>query len=173
MEIRVYPDPVLRRPAELASSIDDRLRKTVAEMFTVMKACRGVGLAGPQVGVSIQLLTVNLTGEDGDDAAFVNPAIVSSKGSEESEEGCLSFPGLYGNVRRAKRVTVHAYDLDGRECTMAAKGLAARAWQHELDHLAGVLFIDKMSPVSRMAIARNLDDMEAAFAKRNGQQATT
>ena len=107
------------------------------------------------------------------DHVFLNPIILATKGSEEADEGCLSFPGLYGKVRRAKWVKVRAYDLEGAEHTMEATGLAARAWQHEIDHLAGVLYIDKMSPISRMAIARNLEDMEAAFAKLQAQGAAT
>jgi len=171
MRLRFYPDPALRRPAEPVTEINDELRRIATEMFRVMKDARGLGLAAPQVGLAIQLVTVNLTGEDSDDVAYLNPTIVSAKGNEEAEEGCLSFPGLYGKVRRARQVRVQVYDLDGREHTLDAKGLEARAWQHEVDHLNGVLFIDKMSPVSRMGIARNLEDMEAVFTKAQTSQA--
>ena len=171
MAIRVYSDPVLRRPGEAVTQIDGALRHTAAEMFEAMEAARGLGLAAQQVGLPTQLLTMNLTGEEGGNVAYVNPILVASKGTEEAEEGCLSFPGLYGKVRRAKWVRVRAYDLEGIEHTLEATGLSARAWQHELDHLAGVLFIDKMNPVSRMAIARNLADMEAAFANRRSEGA--
>src|SRR5207248_7480252 len=121
----------------------------------------GLGLAAPQVGLDIQLLVMNFAGDAAQtDKEFVaiNPLIVESKGRLNDREGCLSFPGLYQNVIRAKSVKVQAYNLKGELYEMTCSDLPARVWQHEIDHLNGVLFIDKMGPLARMGSKKYLDD---------------
>src|SRR5262249_23505100 len=138
------------------------------EMIELMYAHKGLGLAGPQVGVPFQLLVLNLSGDPQNrDAAqvWLNPVILDKKGTVEDEEGCLSFPGLYQKVRRAKTVQVQAYNLQGQAMEITASDLASRAWQHEIDHLLGVLFIDKMGPVGKLASRTMLKDFERDYAK--------
>jgi peptide deformylase len=134
-------------------------------MLDSMYESAGVGLAAPQVGESVTLITVDTTGEQQDPRIFVNPRIIEKFGEQTCEEGCLSVPGVAGNVTRAERVVVAAYDLEGRKIELKAEGLAARAFQHELDHLRGVLFIDHLSPSEQMAIRARLKELERELEK--------
>src|SRR5262249_10757441 len=146
MKIVQYPHPSLRHPGKPLTAIDKKLQLQVGAMFDLMYEARGVGLAATQVALPFQLLIMNLTidPEQRDkEEVYINPVIVERKGSMEDEEGCLSFPGLYQTVRRAKTVKVHAYNMKGEPVEIVASDLASRAWQHEIDHLNGVLFIDK------------------------------
>jgi peptide deformylase len=168
MKILNYPHPSLRYPAVPVTKIDARLNGFAQEMIELMYAHKGLGLAGPQVGLPFQMIVLNLSGDpDNRDAAqvWLNPVILEKKGTVEDEEGCLSFPGLYQKVRRAKTVTVQAYDRNGVAKEITASELASRAWQHEIDHLLGVLFIDKMSPVGKLASRAMLKDFERDYAK--------
>ena len=168
MKILNYPHPSLRYPAVPVTKIDERLRTYAKEMIELMYAHKGLGLAAPQVGVPFQLLVLNLSGDPQNrDAAqvWLNPVILDKKGTVEDEEGCLSFPGLYQKVRRAKNVQVQAYDINGVAKEITASDLASRAWQHEIDHLLGVLFIDKMGPVGKLASRAMLKDFERDYAK--------
>jgi peptide deformylase len=133
-------------------------------MLELMYLNKGLGLAGPQVALPVQLLVMNFEGEaDKKDMEYVavNPVILSRKGTQEGDEGCLSFPDLYQKVRRAKTVTVQYYDLSGNLCEMTAHDLPARLWQHEIDHLHGRLFIDMMGPIGRMSSKSVLKGFEA------------
>jgi len=158
--VRLYGDPVLRTRAAEVTSVDDSLRALAADMRDTMHAYRGVGLAANQVGVLQRVLVVDVPGpEEGDPhAAFtmVNPVITKRSGTEVGEEGCLSIPGIYEDVSRALTLTVSFLDEQGKPVTLEAEGYFARAIQHEVDHLDGVLFVDRLSPLKRSFLRRPL-----------------
>ena len=158
-----YPDPVLRKKAQMIEEIDDEVRARAAEMLEIMYESKGVGLAGPQAGWSARIVTVNHTGEDEDERILINPEITKQEGEETDEEGCLSLPGIRGKISRAARVEVEAYDLEGRDVHIEAEGLLARAWQHEIDHLDGVLILDRMSPAAHLLSRRQIKELESAY----------
>ena len=137
-------------------------------MLELMYEHQGLGLAAPQVALPVQLLVLNFEGDaQKKDMEYVaiNPVILDRKGSQEGNEGCLSFPDLYQKVRRAKTVTVQYYDLQGGLKEMTCHDLPARVWQHEIDHLNGVLFIDKMGSLGLSRSQKDLDKFIADFAK--------
>lgn len=162
LDIVLWPDPVLLAGTEVITEVDDDLRAVVAEMRRVLFEERGVGLAAPQVGIARRLMLVCPSGEPGDEFVVINPEIVALEGEELGEEGCLSFPGIYGKVPRAVTIRVRYQDLDLREREMELEGWVARIFQHELDHLDGEVFINRMTPESR---ARIEDDLEALRAR--------
>ena len=166
-EIRLLGDPVLRRPADPVPAVDDDVRALVEDLMQTMYEADGVGLAAPQVGVSLRVIVVDTREEEGADAlALINPRIAeSSEDTEKAEEGCLSVPGVADIVERPVRVVVEALDSSGAPVRVAADGLRARALQHEVDHLDGVLFLDRLSALKRrLALQkwRKLRDEEAA-----------
>ena len=146
-EILVYPDPFLSRKAVPVAAVDDRVRALIRDMFETMYAAEGVGLAAPQVGVGKRVIVVDVSPVDETIApvAVVNPEIVEREGSVTGVEGCLSVPGVQGEVCRAETVEVRGKDEQGRPVRIRAAGILSRALQHEIDHLDGVLFIDRVS----------------------------
>src|SRR5262245_60108691 len=140
--VRIYGDPVLRERAAPVTSFDDELRQLVADLHETMRAYFGVGLAANQVGVAQRVAVVDVPLDDGQHAVhtLVNPEIVSRSGSESGEEGCLSIPGIYDDVTRSLEIMVRARDEHGQPIELSATGYLARAIQHEIDHLDGVLF---------------------------------
>lgn len=156
-----YPDPVLRRVAEPVTTFDAGLRRVVEAMYARMIASKGVGLAAPQVGISQRILVLNPTGERGpDDLALINPTIVARAGDEGwYDEGCLSFPSIYAEVKRPDRCTVTYQDVDGRAHEREFDGFTSRIVQHEYDHLEGVLLVDRMSPADRQRHKAALQDL--------------
>lgn len=168
LRIVPYPHPALRQESRPVAQIDDKLRGIVREMFDLMYASNGVGLAANQVGIPLRFFVLNLTAdaEQADqERVFINPEIVKRHSSEESEEGCLSFPGLYGKVRRARKIRVQAYDLQGNSVEVEADELLGRAIQHETDHLDGKLFIDYLGPTSKTSANVKVKEIEAGFRK--------
>lgn len=165
MHIIPYPHPTLRRKSKPVKRVDAELRKIIAEMFELMYEARGVGLAANQVGIPLRFFVINTEADPtkGPERVFINPVITQPKGFSEAEEGCLSLPGLYGNVTRPKQVRVNAYDLAGNEINEEVTGLLARAAQHELDHLDGVLFFDRMNETGKIAVRDSLDEFETDF----------
>jgi peptide deformylase len=166
MEIVKYPDPVLRRGGQKIETFDQKLADTAAEMLDAMYLYRGVGLAAPQVGLEIDLLVLNPSGEPGQKAeemALVNPRVTARKRLEWGEEGCLSFPGIYADVERHAEITVVYHDLAGFERTLEAQDFLARVILHEMDHLDGVLFVDRLSPVDRIRVKSKLLELERAY----------
>jgi peptide deformylase len=131
-------------------------------MARLMVELRGVGLAAPQVGIAKRFMLVSPTGERDDVRVVLNPEVLRTEGEEEMEEGCLSFPGLYGTVRRATRVHVTYRDLDWAAHDLELEGFVARIFQHEFDHLNGVVFVDRMSQADRVRIRPRLDDLRRA-----------
>jgi peptide deformylase len=144
--ILIYPDPFLLKKAAPVSRVDEKVRELIRDMFETMRAASGVGLAAPQLGVGKRVIVVDISPVEKEVAplALVNPEIVESKGLAEGTEGCLSLPGVEGVVPRAEFVLVKARDEQGRQVQLTASGFLARALQHEIDHLDGVLFIDRI-----------------------------
>jgi peptide deformylase len=170
-KIVLYPHPALRHPAKPLSAIDAEVRRYAGRMLELMYQNKGLGLAAPQIALPVQLLVMNFEGEaDKKDmeVVAVNPVIIDRKGTQEGDEGCLSFPDLYQKVRRAKTVTVQFYDLTGNLVEMTCHELPARLWQHEIDHLHGRLFIDLMGPIGRLSSKAVLRGFEADH--RSGQK---
>jgi peptide deformylase len=168
MKIVQYPHPALRCQAKQLTSIDKQVRLQIGEMFDLMYEAKGLGLAATQVALPFQFLVMNISGDANQkdkEQVFINPTLVERKGIMEGEEGCLSFPGLFQKVRRAKTVKIKAYNLEGQEVEVVASDLASRAWQHEIDHLNGVLFIDKLGVIGKMAARGALKDLEEEFKK--------
>ena len=157
-KVRTYPDPVLAAKAAPVTEITDEIRTLAADMIETMYADKGIGLAAPQIGESIRLITVDLSGPDKreDPQVFVNPVLTNLEGEVESEEGCLSEVGYRTTVTRAERLHLSATDLDGNPVEMDADDLMAICLQHEVDHLNGVLFIDKISKLKRTLYERKL-----------------
>jgi len=161
-------DPRLRRKAARIRTVDDRLRQIAADMFETMLEAPGVGLAGPQVGVMERIITVSVPGdyigddEDDVDLVLLNPEIVRADGNEVGTEGCLSIPGIIGDVPRYTKITVKAMTLDGKNIRFKAEDYVARVIQHEVDHLEGILFVDRVIDKSsiRSADADRPDDDE-------------
>ena len=166
MQIVHYPHPTLRHLSKPLKRVDKELHGMVREMFELMYAAKGVGLAANQVDLPYRLFIINLEAdpEAGEELVFLNPVLTSRKGNAEAEEGCLSLPGLYADVKRPERIVLNAYDLAGQEINMELDGLFARVVQHEIDHLDGVLFIDRLSPTAEMAVKETLLEFEAQFA---------
>lgn len=158
LEIRLYPDPVLRRRCPPVERFDDELRRLAADMVETMHAAPGIGLAAPQVGVETRLAVVDVTAGEDPDAVLVlaNPEIVDSSGSGVEVEGCLSIPELTEKVTRPRRITVEARDLDGRPIRLEAEEWLARAICHEVDHLDGVLFPDRLRGLRKEKARRAL-----------------
>ncbi|MGH7701689.1 MAG: peptide deformylase [Gemmatimonadales bacterium] len=146
LPIHVLGSPVLRERSAEVPAVDDEARRFIDCMFETMYAAKGVGLAANQVGEARRIAVVDAEGQR---LALVNPVILASEGRDTAEEGCLSIPELFGDVTRAERVTVEALDRDGNRIEVEANGLVARAIQHEIDHLDGILFIDHLSLMKR------------------------
>ena len=169
MRIINYPHPTLRRTSKLLKRVDAELHKLVREMFDLMYADEhcGIGLAANQVDLPYRLFVVNLTADPAlkdQEHVFINPLLSQPKGTAEAEEGCLSLPGLYAQVRRPERIKINAYNLAGLEVTYELDDLFARVVQHETDHLDGMLFIDRLSSTARLAVQEALDEFEELFA---------
>ncbi len=160
MEIIFYPHPTLRHKSKPIKRVDARLKEIVAQMFDLMYQARGIGLAANQVDLPLQLFVINTSGErdSGEELVFINPVVSQPKGTESAEEGCLSIPGINGQVSRPGKVHVSAYDLSGNEIDMTATGLLARAIQHEYDHLNGILFIDRLVDSEKKTIEPDLSE---------------
>jgi peptide deformylase len=140
--IRTLPDPVLRQKAHKVSGADPTVRKLIENMIETMHEANGVGLAAPQVGIPLRIVTICLPEDDAEEIVLINPEIVKKAGEREIEERCLSVPGYVGQVKRAQNVTAKARNQDWKEVRIKADGLLAQALEHEIDHLNGVLFVD-------------------------------
>jgi peptide deformylase len=168
LKVRRYGDPVLRRRAVPVEQVTPDIRRLADDMVDTMYDEVGIGLAAPQVGASIRLMVVG--DEEGRGAqALLNPAISAQGGSVTAEEGCLSLPGVFAQVTRSEWVTLEAQDLEGRPIAITARGLRARVFQHEIDHLDGVLFIDRLEPVVRDRIKRRIK--KEGFSEDAGHRA--
>ena len=152
LQLHLLGSPVLRQRSAEVGAVGDDERRLIDDLFETMDAAKGVGLAANQVGVARRVAVIDA---DGQRFAMVDPVIVSSEGSDSAEEGCLSIPDVFGDVTRPERVVLDALDGNGQPFRLEASGLVARAIQHELDHLDGILFLDHLSPLRRqMLLAR-------------------
>ena len=169
LEVLKYPDPILRRGGKNVPEVDDAIRATAADMLHTMYNYRGVGLAAPQVGLDLNLLVVNQEGDASqpdEELVMLNPKILSRKTLEFGEEGCLSFPSIYAEVERHKTIRVSYTDLEGAEQEVKFEDFLARIVLHEMDHLQGVLFVDRLSAAERIRVRGKLLDMEKEFEAR-------
>ena len=164
LNIVKYPEPVLSQPGEPVTEFNAELRKLVAYMFETTYASQGIGLAAPQVGISKRLATIDLSmGKNPEDKlVLINPEIISSDGRTYEEEGCLSFPDIREKVVRAAKVRVRAQDEHGKWFEMDGDDLLARCFQHEIDHVDGMLFIFRMSALKRDLALRKIRKMQRA-----------
>ncbi|HEV8683363.1 MAG TPA: peptide deformylase [Actinomycetota bacterium] len=163
LPIRVFGDPVLREPANPVEFFDGGLRRLAEDMIQTMREAPGVGLAAPQVGRSLRLIVFDI-GDEGGARALANPVLKNEWGEQLADEGCLSVPGLYYPVRRAKKVWAEGVDLDGHEVTIEGEDLLARVLQHEVDHLNGILFIDRLDGEHRSEAMAKLRDQALGLA---------
>jgi len=154
--LHVLGSPVLRQQAAAVPKVDDEIRRLVDDLFETMRAAKGVGLASNQIGIARRVAVVDVGEEDPGELVLINPVILERSDEEETaEEGCLSIPEVFGDVTRPARVVVEALDRDGRKYRVEANGYRARAIQHEIDHLDGILFLDHLSLIRRqMLLAR-------------------
>ncbi len=164
MELKKYPDRVLRTRCRPVRDVDDAVLRRAERMLDFMYESDGLGLAGPQVGWTQQIVTVDVTGEREGPRIFLNPRIVEMQGAAEIEEGCLSLPGVRIEVPRAEKIKLVAYTIRGERLEFDFEGLPAIAWQHEVDHLNGTLIIDRLPPTRLMAVRDQLKRLEHAPA---------
>ncbi len=164
LELLRYPNPRLREICTAVNEVDEFAVALVKRMFELMFAHRGVGLAAPQVGVSVRLFVASPTLDPQDRRVYINPTIVSSEGRQDGDEGCLSFPDISCRVRRHSNVTVRAQNLRGEWFEETAEELAARIIEHESDHLDGRLLVDRMGSVAKLANRQILKELEEQFA---------
>ncbi len=157
-EIIHYPDARLREPAQPVAEFNDEIRQLVEDMAETMYAAGGIGLAANQIGVLQRVFVIDIAGEDepSDLKVFINPEILEANGSQTFTEGCLSFPGASEDIKRAETVRIRALDAQGQSFELFAEGLLAIAIQHENDHINGVLMIDKVGPIARRKIGRQV-----------------
>jgi peptide deformylase len=178
MKIVFYPHPALRHPAKPLAAIDKQVHLDSGRMLELMYEHKGLGLAANQVFLPYRIVVLNPSGDPQQrdkEEVLLNPVILERKGAMEGEEGCLSFPGLFQKIRRAKTVRVQAYNLRGEIIDKSVSDLQARLWQHEVDHLDGILFIDKMGAIGRLASRNSLKELEQDFrrAQQKGEMPPT
>ena len=179
-----YPEPVLRAKCRPVSPVTPEIRKLAEDMIDTMREANGVGLAAPQVAVDVQLALIDcshnpdcitflkVNGQPAEmvkhmPVVFMNPQLQLGSAKETGEEGCLSFPGLRGDIRRSETITVTFMNLKGETETWETDGLLARAFQHEIDHLNGVLFIDRMSAAAKVGLKRKLNRLMAEWEEED------
>ena len=168
LKIIQYPHPTLRHVSKPLTRVDAELHHAIKQMFELMYAAKGVGLAANQVDLPYRFFIVNPQGDPakGEEMVFINPVLSRHKVSAEAEEGCLSLPGLYADVMRAEHVTIDAYNLAGEPVHLDAEGFLARVLQHETDHINGKLFIDRLGTAAQMDVRDMLREFEIQFASQ-------
>ncbi|KAJ7974589.1 Peptide deformylase [Quillaja saponaria] len=173
LKIVEYPDQLLRAKNKRISSFDDNLKKLVDEMFDVMYKTDGIGLSAPQVGINVQLMVFNPVGErgEGEEIVLINPRVTKySKKQTLFNEGCLSFPGINADVVRPESVKIDARDINGARFGFSLSGLPARVFQHEFDHLQGILFFERMTEEVVESIRAQLQALEKKYEEKTGSQ---
>ncbi len=168
LQIRTVPDPVLRQKARQVKIIGPSVKKLIKDMCDTLHAAHGAGLAAPQVGSSLRVIVINVP-EQEDDIILINPEIVKTKGERICEEGCLSIPGYLGEIIRAEKVTAKGKNPEGKEIRIRGEGLLAEALEHEIDHLNGVLYIDKLEgpdKLHKLQPSDSADGQDASEAEK-------
>lgn len=168
LKIIRYPDPRLAEACSEVEQIDDKVRALAEKMFELMFEAHGVGLAAPQVGITVRLFVASPSSSLEERRVYINPRILAVDGAQESEEGCLSLPGISINVKRYKTVTIRATNLDGLVFEETGQEMTAKVFQHESDHLDGRLLVDRMGSVAKLANRRTLKDLEEKFEQVKG-----
>lgn len=157
LTILEFPDERLRKKAAPVIEVDAKIKRLVDDMFETMYKAKGVGLAATQVNVHLRVIVIDVSEEKNAPLCLINPEIIAASGSKEAEEGCLSVPGFYENVKRSEEITVKALNKNGQPFELQAKDLLAVCIQHEMDHLEGKLFVDYISSLKRQRIKSKLD----------------
>jgi peptide deformylase len=170
LKIIFYPDPRLRKVSEPVTAFDDNLAALASRMFELMREEQGVGLAAPQVGINLRMFVMNHDGQPENDRVICNPQLLDAEGNEVGEEGCLSLPKLRASIDRATKLTLKAQDAKGNPFEEVGEDFIARIWQHETDHLNGIMLIDRMGFTAKMGARKKLkeleDDYKAACRKK-------
>jgi peptide deformylase len=148
LKVRTLPDPVLRQKAKKVANIDSSIQKLIDDMIDTMRTVHGVGLAAPQIGISLRIAVIEIPGKEV--IILINPEIIKRQGERVVEEGCLSVPGYYGEVKRSEVVKVKAQNRQGKEFRLRREGLLAHALEHEVDHLNGILYVDHIEGHDRL-----------------------
>jgi peptide deformylase len=161
-----FPEPVLSKPAKPIETIDDSIRQLAERMKDIMVEYQGVGLAGPQAGVNLQIFVASPNGTKEDAKVYINPSIEPEGELQVMEEGCLSLPTIYGKITRYYRCTVKALDLDGKPFTETGEGILARIFQHEFDHLQGMMIKDRMSEPAKLRARKTLKRMQEEYEQK-------
>jgi peptide deformylase len=162
-----YPTPVLMDKTKAIEDINDDIRQLAQRMVDIMTETKGVGLAGPQVGVNLRIFVASIDGSKENAKVYINPTIQTEGPLEAMEEGCLSLPGMFGKIQRYAKCTVTATDLDGNEFTETGEGLQARIYQHEYDHLEGRMIKDRFSQAAKLRSRRRLKQLENEYNSSN------
>ena len=165
LSILEFPDPRLTTVAKDVEKFDIALKKLVEDMTETMYSANGIGLAATQVNVHKRLLVLDISDERDDPRVYINAEILDRSGEQTHEEGCLSVPGIYANVKRAEKITIKAHDVDGNIFEEQLEGLHAVCLQHEMDHLVGRLFVDYLSPLKRNMVRKKLEKQRKVAAK--------
>ena len=160
LEILHFPDPRLRLKAQPVPQVDDQVRQMVRDMYETMYQAPGIGLAATQVNIQQEIIVIDVSEEKDQPLCLINPKIIETNGTEETQEGCLSVPGFYENVTRAEYVKIQALNEGGESFELEADGLLAVCIQHEMDHLEGKLFVDYLSALKRQRIKKKLVKLE-------------
>lgn len=148
MKVRTLPDPVLRQKAKKVANIDGSIQKLIDDMIDTMRAVHGVGLAAPQIGVSLRIAVIEIPGREV--LTLINPEVIKREGERVVEEGCLSYPGYYGEIKRSEVVKVKAQDRHGKEFRLKGEELLAQALEHETDHLNGTIYVDHIESPDKL-----------------------
>jgi peptide deformylase len=164
-----FPAPVLSKPARPIETFDDSIRQLAERMKDIMVEYEGVGLAGPQAGVNLQIFVASPNGTKEDARVYINPQIELDGETQIMEEGCLSLPSIYGKITRYIQCTVHALDLDGKPFTEIGEGLLARIFQHEYDHLQGMMIKDRMTEAAKLRARKALKRMQEEYEEKKQQ----
>ncbi len=160
LNILEYPDPRLRTKAKPINHFGPEIQQHIDDMFETMYAAPGIGLAATQVDIHQQLIVMDVSEDNNSPLVLINPEVISKSGVEVMEEGCLSFPGVYAKVERAQQITIEALDREGKKFTLEADELLAVCIQHEMDHLAGKLFVDYLSSLKKNRIRKKLQKLK-------------
>jgi peptide deformylase len=165
LKIILWPDPRLKKISTPVTVFDEKLKDLTRQMFDLMREAKGVGLAAPQVGHNIRLFVMNHDQDPAHDQVYINPMLSDADGDEEDEEGCLSLPKVNIDVFRSKSIKIQAMDVTGQPFEQIETGYIARIWQHETDHLNGIMLTDRMGPVAKMTYRKILRDLEGRYAE--------
>jgi peptide deformylase len=166
LKIVYYPDPRLKKISQPVTVFDQKLIDLTQQMFALMREAKGVGLAAPQIGQNIRLFVMNHDGDPAHDRVYINPQLSDAEGDAEDEEGCLSLPKINVDVLRSDTIKVTAQDVHGQPFEQTETGYLARIWQHEIDHLNGILLTDRMGPVAKMTYRKILKELEENYAEQ-------